>query len=97
MVMDIEKIIAASRKVSTTDVFSVSDISIEIIKVAKQVYLDYSEMDPWFMGTHMIEVLKHLGKANVRNHLEKLVDKQQLQSGLFGTKKVYKLRVLNES
>ena len=97
MVMDIEKIIEASRKVSSESFLDTSDISQEIIKVAKQVYLDYSEMDPWFMGTHMIEVLKHLGKANVRNHLEKLVDKQQLQSGLFGTKKVYKLRVLNES
>ena len=44
----------------------------------------------------MIEKLKDLGKANVRTHLEKLVDKQQLESGLHGNKKVYRIRVIED-
>ena len=47
-------------------------------------------------GVDMIEKLRHLGKSNVRSHLEKLADKDMLEAKLHGTKKVYRIRVIKE-
>ena len=93
--MDINKIIEKSRSVGKAEIIE-SDISMEIIRVAKLIYEENKVMHPWFRGIDMIEKLKDLGKSSVRSHLEKLGDKGTLESKLHGTKKVYRLRVISE-
>ncbi len=94
MDINLEKILEASKHIKEAS-FIDNDISKEIMKVAKQVYEDNPKYNPWFRGVDILAVLKHLGKANVRTHLEKLVDKQQLESGLAGNKKVYRIKVIS--
>lgn len=74
-----------------------SDVSMEIIRVAKLIYEENKNIHPWFRGIDMIDKLKDLGKSSVRSHLEKLGDKGTLESKLHGTKKVYRLRVISEN
>ena len=91
--MDINKIIENSKLVGRTEIVE-SDISIEIIRVARLIYEENKTMHPWFRGIDMIDKLKDLGKSSVRSHLEKLADKDILESKLHGTKKVYRLQVI---
>lgn len=91
-----DKILEESRNMSTTEI-KINDVAQEIIKVAKQIYTDRPEMHPWFRGVDMIKILGHLGKANVRTHLERLTDKNILESKLFGTKNVYRFKILGEN
>ena len=93
--MDINKIIEKSRSVGKAEIIG-SDISMEIIRVAKLIYAENKVMHPWFRGIDMIEKLKDLGKSSVRSNLEKLGDKGTLESKLHGTKKVYRLRVIED-
>ena len=94
--MDMKKILEDAEKLGEATYIE-NDISKEIMKVAKQVYTDNPKYNPWFRGVDMLEVLKHLGKANVRTHMEKLVDKHMLESGLVTNKKVYRIKILGES
>jgi len=96
MKIDINKIIESARDIGTKDIVE-NDISKEILRVAKIVYETNVEMNPWFRGIDMIEKLRHLGKSNVRNHLEKLAEKDMLEGKLHGTKKVYRIRVIDEN
>jgi len=93
--MDIEKIIEASKTIGTTEIAE-NNVSTEIIRVARLIYEENKEMNPWFRGIDMIEKLKELGKANVRSHLERLADKGILEVGLHGTKRVYRIKVLTD-
>ena len=93
--MDINKIIEQSRLIGKTEI-NESDVSMEIIRVAKLIYTENKTMHPWFRGIDMIDKLKDLGKSSVRSHLERLGDKGTLESKLHGTKKVYRLRVISE-
>ena len=95
MEIDINKIIESAKDIGTKDIVE-NDISKEILRVAKLVYETNVEMNPWFRGIDMIEKLRHLGKSNVRNHLEKLAEKDILEAKLHGTKKVYRIRVIKE-
>lgn len=70
-----------------------NDISGEITKVATTVFERYQVWNnPWWRGVDMIELLSHLGRPNVRNHLERLVDKGVLEGKLHKSNKVYRLR-----
>ena len=93
--VDINKIIENSKLVGKTEIIE-SDISMEIIRVAKLIYEENKTMHPWFRGIDMIDKLKDLGKSSVRSHLEKLGDKGTLESKLHGTKKVYRLKVIED-
>lgn len=95
MGIDINKILEDSKKIGKTEIID-NDISTEIIRVARIVYEENKEMNPWFRGVDMIQKLRHLGTSNVRSHLEKLSDKDILEAKLHGTKKVYRLRVVSE-
>ena len=95
MEIDINKIIASAKDIGTKDIVE-NDISKEILRVARLVYETNVDMNPWFRGVDMIEKLRHLGKSNVRNHLEKLAEKDMLEAKLHGTKKVYRIRVIKE-
>ncbi len=95
MDIDLEKILEASKNLKEATVEE-SDISKKIMAIAKQVYEEYSQYNSWFRGIDMLEELKDLGKANVRTHLEKLVDRQMLESGLHNNKKVYRIRVIED-
>ncbi len=96
MNIDINKIIENAKDIGTEDVIE-NDISKEILRVAKIVYETNVEMNPWFRGIDMIEKLRHLGKSNVRNHLERLAEKDMLEAKLHGTKKVYRIRVIKDN
>ena len=93
--MDINKIIENSKKIGQSEIVE-SDISKEIINVAKIVYEQNKTMNPWFRGIDMIEKLKHLGKSNVRSHLERLAEKDILETKLHKTNKVYRIKVIEE-
>ena len=93
--MDINKIIENSKTVGRTEIIE-NEISVEILRIAKLVYKENAIMHPWFRGIDMIEKLKDLGKSNVRSHLEKLSDKGTLETKLHGTKKVYRIKVIED-
>ena len=102
-IMDMKKILENARNIGSTFVEDESDISKEILKVARSVYEDSQQekseikgQNPWWRGVDMLTKLNHLGKANVRNHLEKLADRKVLESGLHGTKKVYRIRIVED-
>ena len=95
MEIDINKIIESAKDIGTKDIVE-NDTSKEILRVAKLVYETNVQMNPWFRGIDMIEKLRHLGKSNIRNHLEKLAEKDMLEAKLHGTKKVYRIRVIKE-
>ncbi len=97
MIIDLNKILDAASKAGTIDIADNSSISKEILKEAKKVHESNVPMgSPWFRGVDMIDRLKHLGKSNVRTHLERLNDKGYLEAKLFGNKKVYRLKVISE-
>ena len=100
--MDMKKILEAASKSGSDTVEN--DISKEILEIARFVYQDAQKegspikgVNPWWRGVDMMTKLQHLGKTNVRGHLEKLSDKSILERKLHGTKKVYRIRVLKES
>ena len=96
MELDINKIIENSKAIGSDEIIE-NEVSEEITRVAKIVYESNKDMHPWFRGIDMIEKLKHLGKSNVRNHLERLAEKDILETKLHDTKKVYRLRVIEEN
>jgi len=85
--MTIEEIIKRSQEMGL-DRVNENNIDEEIIKVCSKVYEKYGE-NVWIPGIDIIEELKSLGKANVRNHLGKLVDSGILKDGLHETRLVY--------
>lgn len=93
--MDINKIIEKSKEIGTEELVD-NDISQDIIDIAKKVYEQHPDIHPWFRGIDMMKKLKHHGKKNVRKHLENLEEKETLEGRLHGTKKVYRLRVIEE-
>lgn len=93
--VDINKIIEDSKNVGTEDLPE-NEISTEIMRISKLIFDQNPEMHPWYRGVDMIEKLRHLGKSNVRTHLERLAEKDQLETKLHGTKKVYRLRVIKD-
>ena len=95
--MDMNKILENASKLGSSEITEENDISKEIMDVARAVQEKYSTMHPWFRGVDMIEKLKHLGKANIRSHLERLVDKHFLEGKLHNTKKVYRIRIVEET
>ena len=97
--MDYTKIVDMCENIDIKDVSVVEgNIAKEVLVLAEEVYAQGREkgLHPWFRGVDMIERLKHLGKPNVRNHLERLVDKGKLESGLHNNKKVYRLKVIED-
>ena len=102
--MDMKKILEEANKVGSSDVVEENDISREIVSIARFVYIDSQKegspirgVNPWWRGVDMMTKLQHLGKTNVRGHLEKLSDKSILERKLHGTKKVYRIRVMESS
>ncbi len=93
--MDIAKILENAKHVGSTELVE-NDTSKEIMRVAQIVYDNNKDMHPWFRGVDMIEKLKHLGKSNVRSHMEKLGEKNMLESKLHKTHKVYRIRVVQD-
>ncbi len=101
--MDMKKILENASKIGSIEVTEESDISKDILVIARFVYSDSQREDspirginPWWRGVDMMTKLQHLGKTNVRGHMEKLADKSILERMLHGTKKVYRIRVLEE-
>ena len=101
--MDMKKLLEQSSQLGSETVLEENDISKEIVKVAKCVYDDAQKesssvrgQNPWWRGVDMLTKLAHLGKANVRSHMEKLAEKSILEAMLHNTKKVYRIRVLEE-
>lgn len=95
MGIDYKKLIEDSRKIATSDIIE-EDISKEIMAVAIKIYKENQDKHPWWRGVDMIFRLQKLGKANVRNHLEKLVDHNKLESREHAGRKVYRLKVIEE-
>lgn len=102
--MDMKKILESAGKIGSEEVTEENDISKEIVTVARFVYTDSQKegspirgVNPWWRGVDMMTKLQHLGKTNVRGHMEKLADKAILERMLHGTKKVYRIKVLEES
>ena len=101
--MDMKKLLEQSSSLGSETVEEENDISKEIVKVARAVYADAQKegsevkgQNPWWRGVDMLTKLQHLGKPNVRSHMEKLADKNILEAKLHGTKKVYRIQVMEE-
>lgn len=99
--MDMKKILEEANKVGSSEVAEENDISKEILRIARFAYESAQKEDskirgvnPWWRGVDMMTRLQHLGKTNVRGHLEKLSDKSILERKMHGSKKVYRIRVL---
>ena len=92
--VDLDKLIADSKALADSDMHS-NGLDKELLRIAKEISERY-EAHPWFLGIHMIEKLKIYGKVNVRNHMEKLVDKGNLETKLYKTNKVYRLNLSYE-
>ena len=76
--MDIEKILAKASSMGVENIEKTQgNVAKEILLVAEKVEQSIEGYHPWFLGVDMIKYLgDKFNKANVRNHLERLVEQE---------------------
>ena len=86
--INLDKLIERSASISI-DRFEILDTDKIVLDLFTKAYEKYGDL--WILQTQVLTKLKDL--TNVRNRMEKLAIKGLLESRLFDTRKVYRLKV----
>lgn len=86
--IDIEKLLAKASTISIKN-YEILDTDKAVLDFFKVVYAQYG--DTWVMQTQIVTRFKEF--STIKMKLEKLTIKNMLESRLFGTRKVYRLKV----
>ncbi len=93
MTMDDKKInldnLLKKAETMSVDRFEILDTDKIVLDLFKKAYEKYGDL--WILQTQVLNKLNKL--TNVRNRMEKLAIKGLLESRLFDTRKVYRLKV----